>query len=73
MVDIFFDPQTAGGLLITLAANEAESLISKMHTCGIREAAIIGEIVTKPQGESISCESRLYKWSQDSDISRHNN
>ena len=50
MVDIFFDPQTAGGLLITLAANQAESLISKMHTCGIREAAIIGEIVTKPQG-----------------------
>jgi selenide, water dikinase len=50
MVDIFFDPQTAGGLLIALAANQAECLISKMHACGVWEAAVIGEIVTKPKG-----------------------
>jgi selenide,water dikinase len=50
MVDIFFDPQTAGGLLIAVSENQAESLIKKMHTHGIVEAAIIGEIVAEPKG-----------------------
>jgi selenide,water dikinase len=51
MVDIFFDPQTAGGLLIAVAGNQAETLIGKMHDRGIREAAIIGEIVAEPKGK----------------------
>lgn len=50
MVDILFDPQTAGGLLIAVSGNQAEGLINKMHTRGIEEAAIIGEIVAEPKG-----------------------
>ncbi len=51
MVDIMFDPQTAGGLLIALPENQAETLIAKMHGSGIAEAAIVGEVVSKPKGK----------------------
>ena len=51
MVDIFFDPQTAGGLLIAVSGNHAEELIRKMHDRGVTEAAIIGEIAAEPRGK----------------------
>ena len=51
MVDIFFDPQTAGGLLIAVSGNHGGDLIRKMHDRGIPEAAIIGEIVAEPRGK----------------------
>ncbi len=51
MVDILFDPQTAGGLLIAVSGNEAESLIKRMRDHGVSEAVIIGEIVAEPRGK----------------------
>ena len=51
MVDILFDPQTAGGLLIALPEVQAEKLIGKMHARGITEAAIVGEVISKPKGK----------------------
>jgi len=53
MVDIFFDPQTAGGLLIAVAESQAEQLIGKMRDRGITEAAIIGELVPEPKAKII--------------------
>jgi selenide,water dikinase len=50
MVDILFDPQTAGGLLIAVSENQAEHLIKKMHALGVLEAAIIGEVVAESKG-----------------------
>jgi selenide,water dikinase len=49
LADILFDPQTSGGLLISVPGPEAESLRDRMHQEGIEEAAIIGEIVTEPK------------------------
>lgn len=51
MVDIFFDPQTAGGLLIALPESQAEVLVERMRSNGIAEAAIVGEIISKPKGK----------------------
>jgi len=51
LVDILFDPQTAGGLLIVLGAAEAGELLQKMHEAGIEEAAIVGEITAAPKGK----------------------
>jgi len=53
LMDIFFDPQTSGGLLISVPEPVAESLVKMMHEDGIEEAAIIGEIVTNPKGRII--------------------
>jgi len=53
MSDILFDPQTSGGLLISVPASEAESLLERMHEEGIEEAAIIGEVTAEPRGRII--------------------
>jgi selenide, water dikinase len=50
LVDILFDPQTAGGLLIALPAAGAGVLLQKMHEAGIAEAAIVGEVTDSPKG-----------------------
>jgi selenide,water dikinase len=49
--DILFDPQTSGGLLIVAAPEEASLLLVKLQKAGIPDAAIIGEVVSKPQGK----------------------
>ena len=51
MKDILFDPQTSGGLLISLAPDAAESLMSKLKEAGIHDATIVGEVVSKPPGK----------------------
>jgi selenide,water dikinase len=51
LVDILFDPQTSGGLLIALPAANAGELLDKMHEEDINDAAIIGEILEKPKGQ----------------------
>jgi selenide,water dikinase len=48
--DIFFDPQTSGGLLIAVPGVKASRLLSKLHAAGIAEAVIIGEVVAEPKG-----------------------
>ena len=51
IVDVFFDPQTSGGLLISLPLKEAEDLVKRMNDEGIKDAAIIGEVVPEPKGK----------------------
>ena len=50
LLDVLFDPQTAGGLLISLLPDQADNLLGKMHREGIEEAAIVGEIIDLPVG-----------------------
>ena len=51
MIDILFDPQTAGGLLIVLGPEEADVLLQQLHEKGLSDAAIVGEIIAAPQGK----------------------
>jgi selenide,water dikinase len=48
--DILFDPQTSGGLLISLSSRKAELLLKKLRQAGVEDAVIIGEVVAKPKG-----------------------
>ncbi len=50
---ILFDPQTSGGLLISVPGEEAEALLKNLHRSGIEDAAIIGAITGKPKGKII--------------------
>ncbi len=48
--DILFDPQTSGGLLMAVPAAKATKLLKKLHSTGIAEAAIIGEVTVENKG-----------------------
>ena len=52
-MDILFDPQTSGGLLIAVKAGEAELLMADLKEKGIKTASIIGEFVEGPKGKLI--------------------
>ena len=49
-VEIFFDPQTSGGLLIALPEDKAEAFVERLHAEGIVEAAAIGRILGEGLG-----------------------
>lgn len=51
--DLLFDPQTSGGLLIAVAAGEAELLVAALKAKGIDSASIVGEVVVEPVGRII--------------------
>ena len=53
LADILFDPQTSGGLLISVSEPKAPVLLDRMHQEGIAEAAIIGEVIAEPKGKII--------------------
>ena len=45
---ILFDPQTSGGLLLSVPGDEAEDLISALDNAGIAVAARVAEVVEGP-------------------------
>ena len=50
MQDILFDPQTSGGLLISLDPRTAELLLNKLRQTGVADGTLIGDVVSKPRG-----------------------
>ncbi len=48
---LIFDPQTAGGLLATVAADRAEDCLRALHALGYVKACAIGRIL--PQGDQL--------------------
>jgi len=48
MRDILFDPQTSGGLLISVAGERAEALVADLMAKGIDQAAVIGSVIADP-------------------------
>lgn len=47
--DILVDPQTSGGLLISVDGHQADNLVSALKDAGVRDAIQIGEICNGPQ------------------------
>ncbi len=48
--ELLFDPQTSGGLLISVPGTQADDLIADMKTAGVPVAVRIGEVVEGPAG-----------------------
>jgi len=52
--DLLCDPQTSGGLLISVAAHEASTVLDHVRKAGFPAAAIVGEVVAGAAGVDIS-------------------
>ena len=50
---LLFDPQTAGGLLASVAAAQAPALLRQLHAAGYHSAGVIGEVLqSAPMGDA---------------------
>jgi len=47
--DILFDPQTSGGLLISVAGHQGEELVASLKDAGTADAIAIGEVLDRPE------------------------
>ena len=47
--EVLFDPQTSGGLLLSLPSAEADHLIKKLKKAGIETASLLGEVLASAQ------------------------
>jgi selenide, water dikinase len=50
MHDILFDPQTSGGLFMSVPKVKADTLLKYLRDSGVEEAAIVGDVVKTPEG-----------------------
>jgi len=53
LVWLFFDPQTSGGPLISIAAERAQALLDAIRSDGVREAEIVGEVFASGKPEIV--------------------
>lgn len=53
MLDILFDPQTSGGLLVAMGKNQAIDFASRLRSKGIQDASIIGEFIADFNGKIV--------------------
>lgn len=51
LLDILYDPQTSGGLLISLPPDEAEKLVDTLKKGGHLHSCIVGEVMEGPPGK----------------------
>jgi selenide,water dikinase len=47
--DVLYDPQTSGGLLISLNPENADRLMKDLKEKGVPDAAVIGEVISEPK------------------------
>ena len=48
MADVLFDPQTSGGLLISVAEDQAKKMVTALHKAGVSHSAVIGNVTQDP-------------------------
>jgi len=52
-LNLMFDAQTSGGLLIAVAESRCEQLLSELAAAGVHGASVIGEVVARPVGKVV--------------------
>jgi selenide,water dikinase len=53
LLDLLYDAQTSGGLLVSLPADEADGCAAAMRSAGDAGAAVVGEVLDGPAGRII--------------------
>jgi selenide,water dikinase len=51
--ELLYDPQTSGGLLLSLPKVQAQKLLNDLHSAAVDFAVIIGEVVAGPVGITV--------------------
>lgn len=51
--ELLYDPQTSGGLLLALPMTQAKKLVGDLNKAGVKEVALIGEVVEGQVGVTI--------------------
>ena len=51
LIDLLYDPQTSGGLLVSLPPGRAEEMVTVLHQDGYSDATIVGEVIGNLQGK----------------------
>jgi selenide,water dikinase len=52
-IDVLYDPQTSGGLLITLDPGKADGMLRQLHRAGVTQARAVGKVLAKGKGHII--------------------
>jgi selenide,water dikinase len=47
---LLFDPQTSGGLLATISADQATDCLTSLQACGYKHSCVIGQVIPATQG-----------------------
>jgi selenide,water dikinase len=53
LLDVLYDPQTSGGLLIAVAGEDREGIMRLLEEADVKDACIIAEVVAKPTGHLV--------------------
>ena len=51
LIDLLYDPQTSGGLLISLPPDRAEKMVAALRQDGHTDASVVGEVIEEFQGK----------------------
>ncbi len=51
LMNILYDPQTSGGLLISVSPGKADEMLARIRKAGDGEAAIVGQVVDGPKSQ----------------------
>ncbi len=52
-IDILYDAQTSGGLLISVGGERVKMLLEQLHSKGVQWATVIGEVLEGPKGRVV--------------------
>jgi selenide,water dikinase len=50
-----YDPQTSGGLLMSVGARKIEAVLKKLKKAGLERAAVVGRIADRSEGKILLC------------------
>lgn len=53
LLNVMYDPQTSGGLIISLRPSRAERLVRRLRRAGVGSAAVVGKVLAKGKGSII--------------------